>query len=109
MINIEQQGKPFVVTHTHATAAKATKAAVTGKTHYITDIMVATDTDSAIMLVKQGTTTIWQASVPTTIAAGMNMIHHTFRAPLVAAKGALVSVEITGGSICEANIAGFTV
>ena len=108
MINREQQGKPFVVTHTHATAAKATKAAVAGKTHYITDIMVATDSDSAIMLVKQGTTTIWQASV-LTVATGINVIHHTFRSPLVAAEGALVSVEITGGAICQANIAGFTV
>lgn len=107
MIPQQAHGVPFVVTHTHATAAKATNAAVAGSTHYITDIMVSSDTDSAIMLVKQGTTTIWQGSV-LTVATGMNVISHSFQSPLVGAKGALVSVEITGSSICQANIAGFT-
>lgn len=107
MLNQQQHGVPFVVTHTHATAAKATKAAVAGKAHYITDIMVATDKDDTIMLVKQGTTTIWQGSVET-VATGQNVISHTFQTPLIGAIGALVSVEITGTSICQANIAGFT-
>lgn len=107
MIPKQAHGFPFYVTHTHATAAVASNAAVSGKTHYITDIMVATDKDDAIMLVKQGTTTIWQASVET-VATGNNVISHSFQSPLVAAKGALVSVQITGTSICQANIAGFT-
>ena len=100
-------GVPFYVTHTHVSAAVASKAAVAGKFHYITDIMVATDVDDAIMLVKQGTTTIWQASVQT-IATGINVISHTFGTALKGAKGVLVSVQITGSSICQANIAGFT-
>ena len=100
-------GDFFSATHTHATAAVATKAAVSGKKHYITDIMVATDKNDAIMLVKQGTTTIWQASVET-VATGQNVIAFSFQTPLVGAIGALVSIEITGTSICQANIAGFT-
>lgn len=107
MLNQQAHGVPFVVTHTHATAAKATKAAVTGKKHYITDIFVASDKDDVIMLVKQGTTTIWQGSVQT-VATGKNTISHSFGTPLVGDVGALVSVEITGTSICQANIAGFT-
>lgn len=107
MLPQQAHGTPFYVTHTHATAASASNAAVSGKQHYITDIMVATDTDDAIMLVKTGTTTIWQASVQT-IATGMNVLSHSFNTPLVGDVGALVSVEITGTSICQANIAGFT-
>lgn len=107
MIPQQAHGVPFSVTHTHATAAVASKAAVTGKRHYITDIMVATDKDDTIMLVKQGTTTIWQGSVET-VATGKNTHRHSFGTPLVGDLSALVSVEITGTSICQANIAGFT-
>ncbi|MDH4127315.1 MAG: hypothetical protein OEV44_01075 [Spirochaetota bacterium] len=59
------------------------------------------------MLVKQGTTVIWQLQLATT-AAGNNSHSHTFSSPLKAAAGALVSVEIDGTSVCDANIAGFT-
>jgi len=108
MLPYQQHGVPFYVTHTHATAALASKAAVAGYTHFITDIMVASDTDDAIMLVKQGTTTIWQDSLKTA-ATGCNIINHSFAAPLRAAQGALVSVQIDGTTICQANIAGFTI
>ena len=107
MLPKQAYGKPFQVTHTHGTAAVATEAAATGKRHYITDIMVSSDKDGARLLVKQGTTTIWQASLKTA-ATGQSILSHSFRQPLIGALGATVSVQIDGTTICEANIAGFT-
>jgi len=103
----QDHGTPFQATATHATAAVATKAASSGKKHYITDICCSTDKAGAIILVKQGTTTIWQLQVAAT-AAGNISHSHTFSTPLEAAVGALVSVEIDGTAACYANIAGFT-
>ncbi len=105
MLNKLQHGTPFGVTATGTTSATATQAAVAGKTYYITDIMCSSDKDSANVLVKQGTTTIWQATLDT-VATGNNTISHSFQTPLKGAKGALVSVTIDGTSSADANIAG---
>jgi hypothetical protein len=98
----QESGDAFSVTATHATAAVASNAAVTGKTHYVTDISASSDKAGAILLVKQGTTTIWQVQV------GAGSYQHTFSTALTGAKSALVSVEIDGTSACKANIAGYT-
>lgn len=94
-------GTRFSETATHATAAVASHAAVTGKTYYITDIAVSSDKSGAICLVKQGTTTIFQLQI------GATHFSHSFKVPLKGATGALVSVEIDGTSACKANIVGF--
>lgn len=101
-----ESGTPFSETTTHATGAVASHAAVAGKTFYITDIMGSSDKAGSLLLVKQGTTTIWQCQLATT-AAGINAISHTFKVPLKATKGALVSVTVDGTSACYANIAGY--
>ena len=97
----------FSATATHATAAVATQAAETGKRHYITDISASTDKAGALMLVKQGTTVIWQVQLAAS-AAGNLAYSHTFSTPLVAGESALVSVTIDGTSVCNANLSGFT-
>jgi len=106
-MNKQEHGDAFVVTHTHATAASASKAGVAGKTHYITDISASSDKAGSLLLVKQGTTTIWQVQLAATVAGNL-AYSHTFSSPLKAAAGALVSVSIDGTSVCDANIAGFT-
>lgn len=106
MLNKLQHATPFSATATHATAAVASLAGVTGSTYYITDISASSDKAGALLLVKQGTTVIWRSQVATT-AAGNNSYEHTFASPLKADTGALVSVEIDGTSVCHANIAGF--
>lgn len=103
MWNKIQHGEPFSATATHATAAVATKAAVAGKTHLVTTVTVSSDKAGAILLIKQGTTTIWQAQV----GAGIHTVN--FPVPLIGAQGALVSAEIDGTSACKANIAGVTI
>lgn len=99
----QQRGTAFSVTATHATAASASKAGVADMTHYITDVSASSDKAGSIILVKQGTTTIWQDIV------GAGHYNHTFSTPLAAASGALVSVDIDGTAACKANIAGFTI
>jgi hypothetical protein len=94
-------GTPFSETATHATAAVASHTGATGKTYYITDISASSDKAGAILLVKQGTTTIWQLQIGTTAHS------HHFGIPLRGASGALVSVSVDGTSACKANIAGY--
>lgn len=102
MLNKLQHADPVTATATHATAAVASVTGVSGRTHYVTDISASSDKSGAILLVKQGTTVIWQVQV------GAGHYQHTFSSPLKAALGALISVEIDGTSACKANIAGFT-
>lgn len=102
MIPKQAHGDPFQATDTDATNPTATIAAVSGKTHYITDISVSSDKDGAIILVKDGTTVIWQDIVDA------NFYTHSFQTPLKGSKGALVSVEVDSTAAGKANIAGFT-
>ena len=99
-------GTPFSETATHATSAVASHAAVAGRTYYITDIAASTDKAGALLLVKQGTTVIWQMQLAAT-AAGNLAFAQSFKVPLKAVTGALVSVTIDGTSACNANIAGY--
>lgn len=103
MINAQLHGDIYAVTATHATEAVATNAAVSEKTHYVTDISASSDKAGSIILVKNGTTVIWQDIV------GAGNYKHTFSTPLRATKGALVSVTIDGTAAAKANIAGFTI
>lgn len=102
----QESGTPFQVSVTHATSAVASQAGVAGKILYITDIAGSSDKAGALLLVKQGTTIIWQVQLQTT-AAGYPAYDHTFSVPLRSAAGALVSVTVDGTSACYANIAGF--
>jgi len=102
-MSVVTQGTPFNATATHGTAAVASVAGVAGLVHYVTDIQASSDKAGAILLVKQGTTVIWQVQVP----ANGN-VDHVFTSPLKGATGALVSVEIDGTSTCKANIAGYS-
>jgi len=106
-MSIPLQGSRFSATATHATSAVASVAGIAGSTHFITDIAASTDKAGALLLVKQGTTVIWQLQLAAT-AAGSLAFSHTFATPLASASGALVSVTIDGTSVCNANISGFT-
>jgi len=96
------------VTHTHATAALATKAAVSGKSHYITDIAASSDTSGAVLQVKDGATVIWQMVLTNAVTGGPFAFQQSFVNPLKGTKGNAVSITIDGSSVCKANIAGFT-
>lgn len=99
-------GTQFSVTATNGSSAVASQAGVAGSTMYVTSIAGSSDKAGSLLLVKQGTTIIWQVQLATT-AAGINAFQQTFAVPLKGAVGALVSVTVDGTSACYANIAGY--
>lgn len=103
MLNKIQHGDPFKGTATHGTLAKVTISAVAGKQHYLTDVSVSSDKSGAILLIKDGTTVIWQAQVDA------DFYNHKFAVPIMASVGALLSVEVDGTSVCKANASGVTI
>lgn len=107
-LNKSYNGAPWGVTATDTSSAVATKTGVAGQNHYVTDIAGSSDKAGALLLVKQGTTVIWQVQLATT-AAGINAFSHTFASPLMGVAGALVSVTVDGTSAAYANIAGYTI
>jgi len=102
MLNKIQHGDPWQDTATHATLAKITIAAVAGSQHYITDVSVSSDKSGSILLIKNGTTVIWQVQIDA------DFYEHSFNVPLKSSVGALLSVEIDGTSACKANASGIT-
>jgi len=103
----QAHGVPFSVTHT-GNPALATKAAVAGKRHYITDIMASSDTAGAIVQVKQGSTVIWQCQLQVVTTGSLAVMSHSFVTPLRGEIGAAVSITVNGTTAEYANIAGFT-
>lgn len=99
--SVRNYGTPFSETATHATAAVATHAASATLTYYVTDVSTSSDLAGSILLVKQGTTTIFQIQV------GAANFTKQFDPPLKGVKGVLVSSEITGTAACKANIGGY--
>lgn len=99
-------GLPFSESATHATSAVASHTGVATKTYYITDVAGSSDKAGALLLVKQGTTIVWQVQLATS-AAGINAFQQSFRLPIKAALGALVSVTVDGTAACYANICGY--
>lgn len=106
--NKQQHGTPFSQTATSATSAVATQTGVVGQTFYVTDIAGSSDKSGSLLLVKQGTTIIWQVQLATT-AAGNNSFQEHFSTPLAGVSGGLVSVTVDGTSACYANLAGFII
>lgn len=84
----------------------ATITGIAGSIMYVTDISGSSDKAGSLLLVKQGTTVIWQVQLATT-AAGINAFNHQFASPLPSAAGASISVTVDGTSACYANIAGY--
>jgi hypothetical protein len=101
-------GTPYSVTATNASSAVATQTGVAGQFQYITDIAGSSDKAGSLLLVKQGSTVIWQVQLATS-AAGINAFSHTFASPLVGIAGGSVSVTVDGTSACYANIAGYSI
>lgn len=100
------KGAPVSATATNSTSAVASIAGVAGSINYVTDISGSSDKAGALLLVKQGSTVIWQVQLATT-AAGINAFEHQFASPLPSAVGASISVTVDGTAACYANIAGY--
>lgn len=102
------RGTPFFKTATNSTSAVATQTGVANRTSYITDISGSSDKAGSKILVKDGTTVIWQDNILVS-AAGACFYEHSFVMPISATVGADISVTVDGTSICNANMAGFVI
>jgi hypothetical protein len=91
----------FLVTHSHATAATATKAAVATSKHVITGFAVGTDLAGALVQLKSGTDVIFACSMIAGHFAlsGLNI-------ELALNKAATVTVNSTSAG--NANLMGYT-
>lgn len=98
----QEFGTPFSQTATHATSAVATQSGVTGKKSFITDISGSSDKSGALILVKDGSTTIWQDRITNAVA-----FTRTFSEPISGSVGADVSVTVDGTAMANANMAGY--
>lgn len=103
MSQVKAHGAPVKATATHATAAVASVAGVAGKTYYVCNAACSSDKAGAILLIKDGTTVIWQEQV------GASFCNLAFDPPLPCTSGALMSAEIDGTAACKANISGVAV
>lgn len=97
-------GLVVFATATNATSAVATLSAKVGQRYYITDISGSSDKAGAQLLVKDGTTVIWQDIIRNTVPYTKDFI-----VPLVITMSAACSVTVDGTAACTANIAGYLV
>ena len=93
-----QYGTPKSATHAHATAATATVTGVSGSISYICDVTASSDKAGSVVLVKSGSTTIWQSQV------GAGQFNRSFDPPLACVSGADATVTIDSTSAGCANI-----
>lgn len=100
---IKERGTPIKATATHATAAVASVAGAAATQHFVTNVSCSSDKAGSILLIKDGTTVIWQEQV------GATFCNLKFDPPLGASVGALISAEIDGTSACKANLSGVSV
>jgi len=92
-------GERFSATATHATSAVATIAGVAGKRLYIVGFSGSSDKTGAKILIKDGTTVIWQDRVSNTCANDYSVDGY-----LVGSLGASISATVDGTAECDANI-----
>jgi hypothetical protein len=97
-----ESGLRSVATATNATSAVATITGVAGKKIFIAAVSGTSDKASAKLLVKDGTTVIWQDRVSNTCGN-----FYDFDGYLVGSVGANVSVTVDGTAECDANIVAF--
>lgn len=90
-------------TATGTTSAVATITGIAGRKFYITDISGSSDKAGAIILVKDGTTVIWQDVINNTVPYTKDF---TLSLP-VPTVGADISVTVDGTSASKANLLGY--
>lgn len=99
----QESGTPYSQTATHATSAVATQTGVAGKKSFIVDISGSSDKAGALILVKDGSTVIWQDRI-----SSSGGYEHQFGEPLAGTVGADISITVDGTAMCNANVSGYT-
>lgn len=94
-----ESGQIVMATATNATSAVATITGVAGKKIYVISISGSSDKAGAKILLKDGTTVIWQDRVSNTCAND-----YFFDGYVIGSIGNNVSVTVDGTAECDANI-----
>lgn len=98
----------WTVTANGTDAATATKAAVAGKSHYLTGIIASTAPGgTALFTVKDDTTAILAGS-SWALTGGDGLVCVQFAHPIKITAGKAVSLEASGSGTTYANLMGFT-
>lgn len=105
MTTKQLRGTPFFKTAgtTTANSITATQTAGTTVRNYITDISGSSDKNEATLIVKEGSTIIWQEYLK-----GGGYYHHSFVQPIGGTQaGTITTITVTGTLVANANMAGF--
>lgn len=97
-------GEIGMATATNATSAVATITGKAGRKFYVTDFGGSSDKAGALILIKDGSTVVWQDRISNTGAyvADLGSV-----IPITA--GANISATVDGTALCNANIVGYFV
>lgn len=98
-----ESGSPLYATATGSSTCTATLSAVTSKSLYATLVTASSDLAGATVMIKDGTTVIWQDRISNTCP--YILMSEAF--PLTTTPGNALTVVVTGTSLCNANIAGY--
>lgn len=98
-------GELASATATNATSAVATITGKSGRRFYVTDFGGSSDKAGALILIKDGSTVIWQDRISNT---GAYVFNGSSSLP-VPTLGANISATVDGTALCNANILGYFV
>lgn len=95
-----ERGLTVTATNSHATAPTATITGVAGQRTFITAVSCSSDKSGSILLIKDGSTVIWQQQV------GASFCNLAFDPPLPVSVGADATATIDSTAAGKANILG---
>ena len=96
----------FNQTATGTTSAVATEGTPTAGKIYITDIVVSSDKNGALLQVKQGGTPVVFQLQLSGSGTPIAFSHH-FDTPIIIDESKNATVEIDGTALCKANFCGY--
>lgn len=112
MIPFQQWGDTFSATVNGTANSIASVAGSAGRVHYVTDVSGSADDARATIVVRAGSTILWQDKLALSYAGGTatNPYALHFVNPLKGTSGGAVTVTVgSATSSSWANIAGFTI
>lgn len=106
MNNNQLFGDRVTATSIGSPGAVATLLAVTNGFNYVTDIAGSSDKAGSKIVVKDGSTVIWQNFLGQ--GTGTLVFQQSFQTPLRGSKGTLLTVTVDNTTNGTANVAGYT-
>jgi hypothetical protein len=103
MSNVIFRGTPWSQTANGSLTTVATQTGVANQTIYITDVTASSDQGTAVLVIKAGSTIIWQDRIGNTSA-----YEHAFVTPLPGINGTQTTATVSGTASNNSyiNIAG---